>query len=339
MGFFAEFSGWFNTLLSSYIFDTTKAIAALLQPAVVTLGVLYVMIWGILMMTGQIEEPLMAGLKRIALLGFVFSVGIGLWQYQEVVVELFFRAPAALAGAVVGAVDSVGTVDAILFAGDDTASLLMEKGGILEGLSYTLAGVAVYIAVGLTAVYTMFLLSLSRVALSVLLALGPLFIALAFFKSTQRFIEAWLAQCANYAFVAILTVLISSLMLTMLTSATLTAVAAGGGITISHALRVCLAAVFVFLCMRQVLPMAAGLASGVALSTQNLLSSAMRSASGALGSFARGATMDKETTRWDPLSRRAGYYGRKAGAGLVKLPFTAGATVAHRLRRNSIRGA
>lgn len=338
MGFFAEFATWFDTVLNNYIFNTTHQIAALLQPAVITLGVLYVMVWGVLMIMGQIEEPLMAGLKRIAMLGFVFAVGLGLWAYDDVIVEFFFRAPAQLAGAVVGAWDSVGTVDQILFTGDDIASLLMEKGGILEGLSYTLAGIAVYIAIGLTAVYTMFLLSLSRVALSVLLALGPLFIALSFFKSTQRFIESWLAQLANYAFVAILTVLVAALMLTLMRTAAQQAVSAGGGITIAHALRVCLAAVFVFLCMRQVLPIAAGLASGVALSTQNLLSGAIRSASGLMGSFTRGAVMDRETTRWDSLSRKAGYFGRQAGLGLVKLPYTAGSAIARRLRRNTIRG-
>lgn len=338
MGFFAEFSAWFDAVLNNYIFDNTHHIAALLQPAVITLGVLYVMVWGVLMIMGQIEEPLMAGLKRIAMLGFVFSVGLALWLYDDVIVEIFFRAPAQLAGAIVGAFDSVSTVDAILFTGDDIASLLMEKGGILEGLSYTLAGIAVYIAIGLTAVYTMFLLSLSRVALSILLALGPLFIALSFFKSTQRFTEAWLAQCANYAFVAILTVLIAGLMLTLLRTAAQQAVAAGGGITIAHALRVCLAAVFVFLCMRQVLPIAAGLASGVALSTHNLVSGAIRSAGGVMGSFTRGAIMDRETTRWDSLSRKAGYFGRQAGWGLAKLPFTAGAAVARRLRRNTLRG-
>jgi type IV secretion system protein VirB6 len=338
MGFFAEFSAWFAAVLNQYIYDNTHLLAQLLQPAIVTLGVLYVMVWGVLMLTGQIEEPLMAGLKRIAMLGFVFAVALSLWLYDEFIVEIFFRAPAQLAGAVVGNFDSVETVDAILFAGDDVASLLMEKGGLIEGLSYKLFGLLVYIAVGLTAVYTMFLFALSRVALSVLLALGPLFIALAFFKSTQRFIEAWLAQLANYAFVTILTVLIAALMLVLLRTAAEQAVSAGGGITIAHAVRLCLAAVFVLLCMRQVLPMAAGLASGVALSTHNLLSSAIRTASGALGSFARGAVMDRETTRWDSLSRKAGYYGRQATWGLMKLPFTAGAAVARRMRRNSIRG-
>jgi hypothetical protein len=37
------------------------------------------------------------------------------------------------------------------------------------------------------------------------------------------------------------------------------------------------------------------------------------------GNFGRGL-IDRETTRWDPLSRKAGYYlARGAGAGLTRL--------------------
>jgi type IV secretion system protein VirB6 len=57
--------------------------------------------------------------------------------------------------------------------------------------------------------------------------------------------------------------------------------------------------------------MAAGLASGLALSTFGLVSQgltwAFGGASRSIGQFARGAVLDKDTTRWDSLSRKAGY--------------------------------
>ena len=230
MGFFAEFSAWLNGILSTYITDNTQRIAALLEPAIVTIGVLYVMIWGVLQLTGKVEEPLLTGLKRIAVLALIFGVGLGLWLYDAVIVDTFFREPAQLAAGIVGAYDPVGIVDRIMEAGDDTATLLWAKGGILHGLSYEIAGWVVELVVAATAVYAMFLLSLSRIALSVLLALGPLFIALLFFETTKRFVEAWLAQLANYAFVAVLTVLVTALMLTVLSTAAHDAVATGGGI-------------------------------------------------------------------------------------------------------------
>ena len=334
MGFFAEFSGWLDGILATYITDQTHRIAALLTPAVVTLGVLYIMVWGVLQLTGQVEEPLMTGLKRIAVLALILGVGLGLWLYDAVIVDTFFREPGQLAAGIVGAYDPVGIVDQIMQTGSDAASLLWAKGGVLHGLSFTVAGWVVELAVLFTAVYAMFLLSLSKVALSVLLALGPLFIALLFFESTKRFVEAWLAQLANYAFVAVLTVLIAALMLTVLSTAAQAAVATGGGITIADSVRVVIAAALTLLVLRQVMPMAAALASGIALSSFGVVSSSVSRGLGALGQFARGA-LDKDTSRWDSLSRKGGYYAGRAARAAITAP----RSMYRATRRNSIRGS
>lgn len=318
MGFFTEFNAWLTALLAGYIGDNTALIAQVLEPAVVTLGVLYVMVWGYLQLTGQIEEPFIAGMKRIITLAVILGCAINLWLYNTVIVDTFFNAPGQLAAVVVGAYDPVGIVDQILFSGSDVANLLFSKAGILNGnFAYYLAGAAVYFVVSLTALYTVFLLSLSRIALSILLALGPLFIALLLFQTTKRFFEAWVAQLANYALITILTVLVAALMLRVVTVAANEAVSDGGSIQIANAVRVCLAAGLTFLVMRQVMPMAAGLASGLALSSFGIVSAALawgfgRAVRGA-GQFTRGLT-DSETGRYDPLSRKAGYYTRRAVA-------------------------
>jgi type IV secretion system protein VirB6 len=322
MGFFAEFSAWLNGLLSGYIGAKTAVLASALEPVIVTLGVIYMMVWGYLQIAGRVEEPFVQGLKRIVTLAIILGVSLHLWLYNDVIVDTFFNAPAALVANVVGSYDSVGIVDQIIFSGDDAATLLLQKGGILNGeFSYYIAGFAVYLIVGLTAVYTMFLLALSRIALSVLLALGPLFIALLMFDSTKRFFEAWIAQLANYAFITILTVLVAALMMTLVSTAAKEAASAGGGIQIAQAVRVCMAAGLTFLVMRQVMPMAAGLASGLALSSFGVVSAALAWGFGGTmrnsNEFLRGLVMDRETTRWDGLSRKSGYYlqqGVVAGA-------------------------
>ena len=315
MGFFAEFNAWLNAILAGYIADHTARIAGALEPAIVTLGVLYVMVWGYLELTGRIEEPFIGGVKRIVTLAVILGCALHLWLYNSVIVDTFFNAPAQLGAVVVGTFDPVSVVDQILFAGGDAANLLLTKGGLFSGLSYTLAGIGVYVVVGLTAIYTMFLLALSRIALSVLLALGPLFMALFLFESSRRFVEAWLAQLANYAFVTILTVLVAALMLRVVTVAAQQAVSQGGSIDIASAVRVCMAAGLTLLVMRQVMPMAAGLANGLALSSFNVVSSAVAwGLGGALrgsGQFTRGLT-DRENPRWGSFARQAGY-GLRSG--------------------------
>ena len=312
MGFFAEFNTWLNGLLSNYIGAKTAVVGAALEPAIVTLATVYMMIWGYLHLIGKIEEPMMAGVKRIVMLVIILAGALHLWLYNGLIVDTFFNAPGQLAANIIGAYDSVTVIDQIIFMGDDAATLLIQKGGVLNGnFSYYVAGFAVYLIVGITAIYTIFLLALSRIALSVLLALGPLFIALLFFESTKRFFESWIAQLANYACISILTVLVAALMMTLISTAAQQAAAAGGGIQIAQAVRVCMAAGLTFLVMRQVMPMAAGLASGLALSTFGAVSAALLwgfgGASRSGGRFMRGLLMDRETTRWDGLSRKVGY--------------------------------
>src|SRR5580700_6225979 len=259
MGFFATFSAWLDGMLLTYIGTNTAKIAALLSPAILGLATVYVMVWGYLQLTGKIEEPFITGLKRIILLVVILGAALDLWLYNAFIVDTFFNAPGELAAGVIGAYDQVGIIDQIIFSGGDAASLLIQKGGIFNGdFSYYIAGFAVYLIVGLTAIYAMFLLALSKIALSILLALGPLFIALLFFESTKRFFEAWIAQLANYAFITILTVLVAALMLNLVSAAATQAAAQGGGISIADGVRVCLAAGLTFLVMRQVMPMAAG---------------------------------------------------------------------------------
>jgi type IV secretion system protein VirB6 len=311
VGFFAEFNAWLNALLAGYIGANTARIAATLEPAIVTLGIVYVMVWGYLQLTGQIEDPFIAGAKRIITLAVIFGCALQLWLYNTLIVDTFFNAPSQLGAVLVGAFDPVDIVDQIIFEGGDAANLLLQKGGLLNGnFAYYLAGIGVYLIVGLTAIYTIFLLALSRIALSVLFALGPLFIALLFFDLTKRFFEAWLAQLANYAFITILTVLVAALMLHLVTVSASQAVSVGGSIQIANAVRVCMAAGLTFLVMRQVMPMAAGLASGFALSSFGVVSAALAwGLGGALrgsGQFARGLT-DRDTNRSDSFARRAGY--------------------------------
>jgi type IV secretion system protein VirB6 len=324
MGFFAEFHAWLTAILANYIGDNTARIAALLEPTIVTLAILYVVIWGYLHLVGKIDEPFITGVKRLVVLAVILGVSLSLWLYNTVIVDTFFNGPTQLAAGVIGAYDSVSAVDRILLLGGDAAYLLIRKGGIFHGdLSYYLAGFAIHLIVGLTAIYTIFLLTLSRIALSILLALGPLFIAFLFFETTKRFFESWVAQMANYAFISILTILAAALMLNVLSTVAEQAASAGSTILIAHAVRLCMAAGLTFLVMRQVMPMAAGLASGLALSTFGAVSGALAWGLGtgvrSAGQLTRGL-MDRETTRWDSLSRKAGYYARRGiGSGVGRL--------------------
>ncbi len=277
MGFFQTFWSWLNLQLATYIGDNTARVAAALEPAVLTFATIYIVMWGYLHLTGGIDQPFAVGLKRIVTLVVVLAVGLRLWLYNAVIVDTFYRAPSQLAAAVVGVSDPVTLIDSIWDQGGAVAGFLWNKGGVLGGdFGFYVAGIAVWLLIGLLCVYTMFLIALSSIALAILLALGPLFIPTILFERTRRLFDAWLAQLATYGFITILTVLVAALLLQFVRSYADQTARRGPGIVTVDALNMVLASVLVFLLMRQVMPIAAGLGGGVALSSFGAVSRAVR---------------------------------------------------------------
>jgi len=273
VGFFATFWSWLNGELATYIGNNTARLAALLEPPVVSVATIYVMAWGYLQLTGRLEEPVLAGLKRIALIALVFGVGLRLWLFNSVIVDTVYTAPAELAAAVAGAADPVDTIDAIWESGGTVAGNLWGKGALFTGDGgFYLAGAVVWALMGVLCVYAMFLIALSNIALAVLLALGPLFIAMLFFAATRRLFMAWISQLINYALITILTIMLAALLLQIVSSYAAQTAARGAAILTVDALHMVLVAALVFLVLRQVMPIAASLAGAVALTSFGTLS-------------------------------------------------------------------
>jgi type IV secretion system protein VirB6 len=274
MGFFQTFWTWLNAQLAGYIGDVTARVAVALEPAVITLATLYIMAWGYLQISGRIEEPFVSGLKRIMMVALVLVVCLKLWLYNSVIVDTFYRAPTQLAAAIIGADDPVNTIDSIWSRGGAVAGQLWQQAFAFSenAIGFMLAGTVVWLMVGMLCVYTMFLIALSSVALSVLLALGPLFVAMLLFDSTRRYFSGWIAQLANYGLITVLSVLTAALLLRIVQTYVTQTAARGAAIQTLDALDMVLMSVLVFLFMRQVMPIAAALAGGVSLNSFNLVS-------------------------------------------------------------------
>ena len=96
------------------------------------------------------------------------------------------------------------------------------------------------------------------------------------FDATRRLFSAWISQLATYALVTVLTVMVAALLLRIVQSYATQTAALGAAVMTVDALNMVLVAVLVFLVMRQVMPIAAGLAGGLALNSFGTLSATMR---------------------------------------------------------------
>jgi type IV secretion system protein VirB6 len=276
MGFFITLYNFVQTNVLNMVSTATSNLSASIGPAVVTFATLYVMIWGYLHLRGAIEEPIGEGAKRILMLAVILAVVLDLWEYNAVFIDFFINTPTALSGAILGGNTAMTIVDGIWAKGVGVATSLMTQGGFFNGnIGFYLAGFAVFIIVGFLCIWMTYLFVLSLIAVGMLLAVGPLFILGLLFDATKRFFEGWIAQLSNYALIIVLASIASKLMLNYLDAYATQANSLGAGVTITDSAQLCLACGFTLLIMKQVPHLAAGLASGVALSSYNTLSRAI----------------------------------------------------------------
>ena len=94
------------------------------------------------------------------------------------------------------------------------------------------------------------------------------------FDATRDYFSAWIAQLTNYALITVLTVMVAALLLRIVQSYAAQTAARGTELVVD-ALHMVLVAVLVLLVLRQVMPIAAGLAGGVSLNSFGLVSRSM----------------------------------------------------------------
>jgi len=262
MEFFETFWTWLDGQLRLYISDNTQAVGLALAPVIGSLATIYIMIWGFLHLTGKIDEPFTAGLKRISTLVIVMVLCWQFLLYNSLIVDTFYIAPAQLAARIVSAGDPVQVIDAVWARGASVAENLSSRSSWHGGYDFFVMAYIIRFFIGALCVYTMFLIALSKVALSVLLALGPLFIVMLLFEQTRHYFTAWIAQLSNYALITILTIMVCALILGLVRKYADDTLGLGVGVRVADAFNMILVCALAILFMMQVTHIAGSLAGG-----------------------------------------------------------------------------
>lgn len=152
--------------------------------------------------------------------------------------------------------------------GMTVSSKLLEGAGWSDFGQYMYAGLVWFGTIGLTGYSTM-LIVLSKLAVAILLAVGPVFILLLVFINTKSLFEGWLRTLLNYAIVPIFVYALLALIL-MLIEQPLTILEQNSNTNsnlLSYIGPFLLTAIVSMLLLSQILNMAASITGGVSLST------------------------------------------------------------------------
>ncbi len=176
--------------------------------------VLYVLLYGIAILRGAISEPLMdfgvRSLKLALVSMLVTTAAYGSWITQPV----FHAFPDMLARAIAGTPTGDPGLAFDEFFG--RAAYLGQKAAkeatVMNWVPLVVSG-AVFVIGALAAALGFGIAVLAKVALALLVALGPIFVACALFEASRRYFFGWLSQAVNYLVLFALIIAIFQLVL------------------------------------------------------------------------------------------------------------------------------
>jgi type IV secretion system protein VirB6 len=292
---FEFIDGQFKQPLETFVSDGTSNIADWVTGPLTAAVTLYVVLYGYLVLRGSVQEPILDFAYRAIKLAIIVMLVKNAGEYQTYVTNIFFNVlPKEIAQALnSGAAPSASTFDSLLDKGQASATDIWSRaswpvdivtgvGGMMViGVSFLVAGIGYVVSL------------YARLALAIVLAIGPVFIALAMFQSTRRFTESWIGQLANFVILQVLVVAVGSLLISCIDS-TFTAIDSYSDV-LMRPIALCaigIAALYVFY---QLPSIASALASG-----------------GASLAYGYGAARDAHEGM---LARGTSYTGRMIGRG------------------------
>jgi len=211
--------------------------------------VIYIALFGYMVMRGIVSEPWGELVYRMVKLCLLYIAATTVAYSEWVTNPLFHGMPDAISQALAGhTVTSVGSVfddyygqcDVIIARIETEAATYSDINPyklVLYILSLCLKALA-----GLSAAIGFSITVFAKVALAIIIALGPIFIALSLFETTRRLFHGWLGQAFN--FIVLMAVIIA--ITALITDLGATAITASEGVG-DAALGAVLFAVYIFL--------------------------------------------------------------------------------------------
>ncbi|WP_440982800.1 type IV secretion system protein [Shinella sumterensis] len=217
---FEFIDGQFKQPIETFVSDGTSNIAEWITGPLTAAVTLYIVLYGYLVLRGSVSEPVLEFVFRAIKLAIIVLLVKNAGEYQKYVTDVFFDfLPREVSQALnSGTTPSASTFDGLLDKGQASATDIWSRASwpvdIVTGVGGMMVIVVSFLVAGLGYVVSLY----ARLALAIVLAIGPIFVAFAMFQSTRRFTEAWIGQLANFVVLQVLVVAVGSLLISCIDS-------------------------------------------------------------------------------------------------------------------------
>jgi type IV secretion system protein VirB6 len=202
---FQELYTFFDASVTTVIQTGTTNMIALISPLIAACFGLYVMLVLASYWKGVNDEPVVDFLFRMIGWCAVITMGLNITMYQTYVIPFVNGLGDDLASVVGPGFNSAAALDTMVNAFLDAfINLYNAADGFKQTAFAVLAILTVSLFAGAFMVVAIAYIILAKLALGILLAVGPLFIATALFPATRDLFKNWTGQILNYAFLVML---------------------------------------------------------------------------------------------------------------------------------------
>lgn len=202
--------------LNAFLGDRLSSVIAAVEGPLRVALVLYVLLYGYAILRGAISEPVMDFAIRSIKLALLYALATTAAYSGFVTQPLFTDLPNALTQAISGsAAPNVGSAfDQFLAYAGYLSETIAREGSAFDPAPYIVAA-AVLVIGALACALGFGVVMVAKLALALLVALGPIFIAAALFDATRRYFFGWLSQAVNYLVLFALMITIFQLVLAL----------------------------------------------------------------------------------------------------------------------------
>lgn len=203
---FSALYTFFDAAVISVITNGTANMITLISPLMAAgFGIYMMLILSSYWREETLAEPILDFFFRMIGWAAVITFGLNIAIYQLYVVPFVNGLGDDLAGVVGNKYNSAAALDTMLGSFITAFTQLFNNASGIEETAFAIFAIgSMSILGGIFMVIAISYIILAKLALGILIAIGPLFISAALFPATREFFRNWTAQCLNYAFLVML---------------------------------------------------------------------------------------------------------------------------------------
>lgn len=201
--------------VATFITTGSSALMGHLKAPLHTASILYVVLYGYFVLKGSIQEPVMDFVFKCMKIVIITMLATTAADYNTYVSTFFFTTLPEEIGTALNISHGTGNpYDTIMTTAVEKGLALWKLASWGPGMVFDALMILIILGTAAFVCIVGFIVAFyAKIAMALLLALGPVFIALALFDATRRFTEGWLGQVANFVILQVLVVSLGSLLL------------------------------------------------------------------------------------------------------------------------------